>query len=263
MFLRVCGHNEVQRDIGLRFGRNQETVNRKFGEVLRATELLAFNYIKMPTIQELRRIPQHLQADRRYWPFFSGFVGAMDGTHVCVKVKPGLQAMYWSRHDRTSFNVMAICDTNMLFTYVWNGAPGSCHDTRVLSLAQDGDPGFPLPPGDKYYVVDSGYPNKQCFLAPHRTDFWSMEEEVEDGRRSGGFLKMILDMVSVSGFEAVEEKHLESEAVATFTQDSRKSLSDNGRHVESQSSSDSGVVSIVEVGDVRCGDEIGSRENVW
>ncbi|XP_010446260.1 PREDICTED: putative nuclease HARBI1 [Camelina sativa] len=169
MFLRVCGHNEVQRDIGLRFGRNQETVKRKFGEVLRATELLAFDYIKTPTMQELRRIPQHLQADRRYWPFFSGFVGAMDGTHVCVKVKHELQAMYWSRHDRTSFNVMAICDMNILFTYVWNGAPGSCHDTRVLSLAQDGDPEFPLPPGDKYYVVDSGYPNKQGFLAPYRS----------------------------------------------------------------------------------------------
>lgn len=37
MFLRVCGHNEIQRDIGLRFGRNQETVNRKFSEVLEAT----------------------------------------------------------------------------------------------------------------------------------------------------------------------------------------------------------------------------------
>ncbi|KAL9811861.1 hypothetical protein AtNW77_Chr5g0114061 [Arabidopsis thaliana] len=37
MFLRICGHNEVQRDVGLRFGRTQETVNQKFFEVLRAT----------------------------------------------------------------------------------------------------------------------------------------------------------------------------------------------------------------------------------
>ncbi|XP_019096678.1 PREDICTED: putative nuclease HARBI1 isoform X1 [Camelina sativa] len=169
MFLRICGHNEVQRDVGFRFGRTQETVQRKFFEVLRATELLACDYIKTPTRQELRRIPERLQMDRRYWPYFSGFVGAMDGVHVCVKVKPELQGMYWNRHDRTSFNIMGICDLNMLFTYVWNGAPGSCHDTAVLTMAQDSDAEFPLPPIDKYYVVDSSYPNKQGFLAPYRS----------------------------------------------------------------------------------------------
>ncbi|XP_020874356.1 putative nuclease HARBI1 [Arabidopsis lyrata subsp. lyrata] len=169
MFLRICGHNEVQRDVGLRFGRTQETVNRKFFEVLRATKLLTCDYIKTPTRQELRRIPEKLQMDRRYWPYFSGFVGAIDGVHVCVKVKPELQGMYWNRHDRTSFNIMAICDINMLFTYVWNGAPGSCHDTAVLTMAQDNDYEFPLPLRDKYYVVDSGYPNKQSFLAPYRS----------------------------------------------------------------------------------------------
>lgn len=49
MFLWICGHNEVQRDVGLRFRRNQETVKRKFFEVLRATELLACDYIHTPT----------------------------------------------------------------------------------------------------------------------------------------------------------------------------------------------------------------------
>ncbi|XP_056841659.1 uncharacterized protein LOC108858243 [Raphanus sativus] len=93
----------------------------------------------------------------------------MDGVHVCVKVKPELQGMYWNRHDRTSFNIMAICDLNMLFTYVWNGAPGSCHNTSVITMAHDGDSEFPLPPGDKYYVVDSGYPHKQGFLASYRS----------------------------------------------------------------------------------------------
>jgi len=52
IFLRICRHNEVQRDVGLRFGRNQETVKRKFFEVLTATELLACDYIKTPTTQE-------------------------------------------------------------------------------------------------------------------------------------------------------------------------------------------------------------------
>lgn len=66
MFLRICGHNEVQRDVGLRFGRNQETMKRKNFEVLTATELLTCDYIKTPTKQELHRIPERLQIDRRY-----------------------------------------------------------------------------------------------------------------------------------------------------------------------------------------------------
>ncbi|KAL1203493.1 hypothetical protein V5N11_009854 [Cardamine amara subsp. amara] len=169
MFLRICGHNEVQRDVGLRFGRNQETVKRKFVEVLTAVKLLTCDYIKTPTSKELLRIPERLQLDQRYWPYFSGFVGAIDLVHVCVKVKPTLQGMYWNRHDRTSFNIMAICDVNMLFTYVRNGAPGSCHDTAVLAMAQQNDSEFPMPPEDKYYVVDSGYPNKKGFLAPYRS----------------------------------------------------------------------------------------------
>jgi len=93
----------------------------------------------------------------------------MDGKHVCVKVKPELQGMYWNRHDNASLNIMAICDLNMLFTYIWNGAPDSCHDTVVLQIAQQSDSEFHLPPSEKYYLVDSGYPNKQGFLALYRS----------------------------------------------------------------------------------------------
>ncbi|KAL9830727.1 putative harbinger transposase-derived nuclease domain-containing protein [Arabidopsis thaliana] len=93
----------------------------------------------------------------------------MDGKHVCVKVKLELQGMYWNRHDNASLNIMAICDLNMLFTYIWNGAPGSCHDTVVLQIAQQSDSEFLLPPSEKYYLVDSGYPNKQGFLALYRS----------------------------------------------------------------------------------------------
>ncbi|CAF2043314.1 unnamed protein product, partial [Brassica napus] len=93
----------------------------------------------------------------------------MDGTHVCVKVPPELQGMYWNRHDNASLNIMAICDLNMLFTYIWNGAPGSCHDTAVLTMAQESDPEFLLPPMENYYVVDSGYPNRQGFSAPYKS----------------------------------------------------------------------------------------------
>ncbi|KAF8050236.1 hypothetical protein N665_2019s0004 [Sinapis alba] len=59
MFLTICGHKEVQRNVGLRFGQTQETVNHKFFEVLRATDLLACDYIKTPTTQELRGVVRY------------------------------------------------------------------------------------------------------------------------------------------------------------------------------------------------------------
>ncbi|CAN7021973.1 unnamed protein product [Brassica rapa subsp. trilocularis] len=71
MFLHICGHNEVQRDVGLRFGRNQETIQRKFMEVLKVTELLARDYIRTTTRQELMPILERLHSDRRYYPFFN------------------------------------------------------------------------------------------------------------------------------------------------------------------------------------------------
>jgi len=35
MLLRIYGHNEVQRDVGIRFGQNQETAQRNLEKFLR------------------------------------------------------------------------------------------------------------------------------------------------------------------------------------------------------------------------------------
>ena len=96
-------------------------------EVLTTTMLLACDYIRTLTRQELMKIHEWTHSDRKILSFFIGFVGAIDETHVCVKVEPELQVMYWNRNDNTSLKIMAICDLGMLFTYIWNVAPWSCH----------------------------------------------------------------------------------------------------------------------------------------
>lgn len=54
MLIRICGQNKVQRDhVGLRFGKNKETMMKKINEVLTTTELIAYDYIRSPTTQEL------------------------------------------------------------------------------------------------------------------------------------------------------------------------------------------------------------------
>ena len=44
-------------------------------------------------------------------------------------------------------NVLAICDFNMTFTFVWAGWEGVAHDSRVLSETMSNpENNFPIPP---------------------------------------------------------------------------------------------------------------------
>ncbi|XP_010490258.1 PREDICTED: uncharacterized protein LOC104768006 [Camelina sativa] len=149
IFLMICGQNDSQGDIGLRFGHAQETICRKFHEVLGAMERMAVDYIRPRTTQELEAISNRLQRDKRYWPYFKTI-------------------RFVNRKGSTSLNVLAMCDFDMLFTYCFVGMAGSAHDARVLSTAIPDDPMFPTPAEGKYYLVDSGYANKRGYLAPYR-----------------------------------------------------------------------------------------------
>ncbi|XP_044952571.1 protein ALP1-like [Hordeum vulgare subsp. vulgare] len=78
------------------------------------------------------------------------------------------QPKYHNRKGVTTQNVMAICDFDMRFIFVVVGWPGSVHDTRVWADARVEYPSFPHPPNGKYYLVDSGYPNIDGYLAPYK-----------------------------------------------------------------------------------------------
>ena len=51
-----------------------------------------------------------------------------------------------SRHATIAQNVLAMCDFDMLFRYVYAGWEGSASDAHVLSNAVRTDPTFPWPP---------------------------------------------------------------------------------------------------------------------
>ncbi|GMN45017.1 hypothetical protein TIFTF001_014217 [Ficus carica] len=62
------------------------------------------------------------------------------------------------------------------------GYEGSCHDARMLEEAIAFH-GFPIPPPGKFYVADSDYVNKDCFLSPFRRETYHLPEY---RRRRGG-----------------------------------------------------------------------------
>ncbi|KAL0333131.1 UNVERIFIED_CONTAM: hypothetical protein Scaly_2214600 [Sesamum calycinum] len=86
-------------------------------------------------------------------------VGAMDGTLVPAWVPQIDQNRYRSRKGRLAQNVLAICDFDMNFTYVYVGWEG------------------------KYYLVDAGFTNYQCFLAPYRGTRYHLAEYRGNDRR--------------------------------------------------------------------------------
>ncbi|KAL0396189.1 UNVERIFIED_CONTAM: hypothetical protein Scaly_0067300 [Sesamum calycinum] len=77
------------------------------------------------------------------------FVGAMDGILVPAWVPQIDQNRYRSRKGRLAQNVLAICDFDMNFIYVYVGWEGRAADARVLNHAVSQDPTFPFPPIDQ------------------------------------------------------------------------------------------------------------------
>ena len=97
MFLETVAHDEFQRTITTHYQHNQETVNRKFHEVLDALVRMSQDIIK-PGENEFRQVCTTLSSDTRYYPFFSGFIGALDGTQVSVRVGSDKKEKYWNLH---------------------------------------------------------------------------------------------------------------------------------------------------------------------
>ncbi|KAL4587334.1 hypothetical protein LXL04_000203 [Taraxacum kok-saghyz] len=96
-------------------------------------------------------------------------IGAIDGTHVKASVAQHEQAKYIGRKGYATQNIMAVCDFNMCFTFVWAGWEGTAHDTRIFNEALErSELHFPRPMGEKYFVVDARYPNTRGYLAPYK-----------------------------------------------------------------------------------------------
>ena len=144
MFLWIVGGPESFSQAENRFTRSLWTVHTKFHEVLNCLRKLAKDNIKPrdPTF-----CTEHDKVkEERFWPYFKGAIGAIDGSHVPVAVPADEVVNYTCRHGYTSHNVLAVCDFDMRFIFAVAGWPGSAHDTRILNHALANFPSFPVPP---------------------------------------------------------------------------------------------------------------------
>ncbi|KAJ9538100.1 hypothetical protein OSB04_030833 [Centaurea solstitialis] len=111
-------------------------------------------------------------------PLYDGAIGALDGTLIHAVVPSDQQARYRGRGRGECYqNVLAICDFNMVFTFVWARWEGIAHDSRVLrEVVFNPTSGFPFPPPNKYYLCDAAYTCTRGFMTPYRnTRYWLVD----------------------------------------------------------------------------------------
>ena len=113
MFLWIVGGPQAFAQAEDKFTRSLWTVHTKFHEVLNCLHKLAKNNIKVrdPTFStEHERIKED-----RFWPYFKGAIGAIDGSHVKVEVPAEEAVNHTCRHGYTSQNILAICDFDEIY----------------------------------------------------------------------------------------------------------------------------------------------------
>ncbi|XP_031255788.1 putative nuclease HARBI1 isoform X3 [Pistacia vera] len=177
IFLTTVEKNVSNSDCREDYQHSGETISRYVYAVCDAILELTSDFIKPPNFTD---VLLQISTNPKYYSFFKDCLGAIDGTHV-HGLPVEVADTYRNRKGAVSQNVMAVCDFNMLFTYVVTGWEGSSHDARVLnSVLNDPNSGFPHPPPGKYYLVNAGYANRGGFLAPHRR----VPYHVPDARRN-------------------------------------------------------------------------------
>lgn len=163
IFLWTVARSASNRDTQERFQHSGETISRCFHEVLQAINSLVPKYIKLYSSVE---IPTAITSNPQYYSFFNDCIGALDGTHIAVKIPESQQAAYRNRKGQLSQNVLTCCDFDrLIFTYVLSGWEGSAHDGAVLEAAFEA--GFTIP-NPKYYLGDAGFPLTPWCIVPYR-----------------------------------------------------------------------------------------------
>ena len=119
------------RKVANAFGVSRSTVSIVVRRVTKAiSHHLGPKYIGLPmTNDEV----YHLTTKYLERHGFPQCIGAVDGTHIEIKLPKKNYTDFLNRKGKYSFNVQAICDYQYLFTDVVIQCPGSVRDARVFA----------------------------------------------------------------------------------------------------------------------------------
>ncbi|KAK6939553.1 Myb/SANT-like domain [Dillenia turbinata] len=146
------------------YRRSGETISRHFHRVLKAVIAMEAYFLRQPSGEE---VPIEILSNERFYPYFKDCVGAIDRTHVRVKVFGTNATRYCGRKDHPTQNVLAACSFDLKFTYVLLGWDGTASDSRIIKNALTREDKLVIPKG-KFYLVDAGFMLKHGLITPYR-----------------------------------------------------------------------------------------------
>jgi hypothetical protein len=173
----ALANQDVFRTIGNLFGMRRSGAHYCVFEVFEVIcRYMKPEYIKWPIDEACSTIAAAFE--NKYG--IPNVAGCIDGTHIPVKAPSADRDSYVNRKGFTSINVLAVCDNNMRFTYLYADRAGSVHDARVLRVCSLGDKleDGSLLKGGKYHLLgDSAYPLLPALLVPYRDNGHLSEEQ--------------------------------------------------------------------------------------
>nr|XP_043615827.1 putative nuclease HARBI1 [Erigeron canadensis] len=137
----------------------------------------AFNILchKLKNKGGLRPTQQRDSRQQEIYPFYKDCIGAIDGTHVCVRVSNKDAPRFRGRKGYPTINALVACTFDLKFTYVLSGWEGTASDSRIIKDALSRDDKLVIPDG-KFYLVDGGLPNRSTLIAPYRGVRYHLKE---------------------------------------------------------------------------------------
>ncbi|XP_071694010.1 uncharacterized protein [Rutidosis leptorrhynchoides] len=171
-FLFMIGNDLKTGLIAWFFRRSESCTNRHFHKVLNALLSIEDQYIRQPTGDI---VPTEIEQKKRFYPFFKNCIGAIDGTHVRVRVPNKDAPRYRGRKGYPTINALVACTFDLKFTYVLSGWEGTASDSRIIKDALSRDDKLIIPDG-RFYLVDGGLPLKSSLIAPYRGVRYHLKE---------------------------------------------------------------------------------------
>nr|KAJ0197207.1 hypothetical protein LSAT_V11C700379940 [Lactuca sativa] len=180
IFLMTLAHGCSNRFVQEFFNHSGETIHRHFHKVFESVLKLSADII-MPDTNYNDDVPEYILNKPRYYPMFKDCIGAIDGTHVRASVPQKDEVKYIGRKGYATQNIMAVCDFNMCFTFVWAGWEGTAHDTRIFNEAlqrPDLNFSYPTVSHEDQFEVQIGDIDTQIFKKLHQDLVLSVEEGI-------------------------------------------------------------------------------------
>lgn len=129
-------------------------------------------YIKLPSADS--PTPDYICSDPKFFPFFRGARGAVDGTHI--NACPTTAEDHHLAHNRkggVSQNCLAICDWDLHFVFFVSGWEGSSADAEMYQNARFTNLTIPE---DQYFLADAGFGACDTLLVPYRAVRYHLAE---------------------------------------------------------------------------------------